>query len=67
MTQNTRLLAALKNKPMTTLQIIRELGILRAASRVAELRDSHNIETMLVKTSNRFGDTCRVARYIYHS
>ena len=67
MSQNSMLLRELKNRPMTTLQIIRELGIIRPAARVEELRYNHKIETRMVKVENRFGDTCRVARYVYHT
>ena len=66
MTQNTRLLSALKKAPMTTLQIINQLGIIRPAARVEELRSVHKIETRMVEVENRFGEACRVAQYRYH-
>ena len=66
MTQNTRLLSALKKAPMTTLQIINQLGIIRPAARVEELRSVHRIETRMVEVENRFGEACRVAQYRYH-
>ena len=67
MNQNSRLLSALKKHPMTTLEIIRDLAIVRPAARIAELRDSNRIDTRMIEVTNRFGDVCRVARYVYRS
>ena len=62
--QNTRLLSALKQSPLTTLQIIKHAGIIRPAARILELREQgHNIRTTMIECKNRFGDSCRVARY----
>lgn len=62
-TQCTDLLAALRRRPMTPLEIQRELGILRAAARVYDLRNSgHTISTEIVKVPAR-GGVSRVARY----
>jgi len=43
------------------------LGIIRPAARVEELRSVHRIETRMVEVENRFGEACRVARYVYHA
>ena len=63
-TQCQRLLRALRQYPMTSLDIINGLGILRPASRVHELRLSGvDIHTEMVKVKNRYGEECCVARY----
>jgi hypothetical protein len=45
-----------------------ELGIMRLAARIFDIRngngvEAHDIETRLVTVTNRFGATCRVAEY----
>ena len=63
-TQCDSLLAALSRRPMTPLEIQSELGILRAAARVYDLRrDGHVISTEIVKVPARGGQLARVARY----
>lgn len=62
--QNERLLAALREKPMTALEIWQQLGIARASARVFDLRDAgHDIRSEEIKVRNRSGDVCRVALY----
>ena len=40
-------------------------GITRLSARIKELRDKgYNIETVMVETTTRFGESCRYARYI---
>lgn len=49
---------------ITQQEASRELGIMRLASRMTELKKrGHKIETEWVKVSNRYGETCRVKRY----
>lgn len=58
------LLAALRRRPMTPLEIHDSLGILRAAARIYDLRaEGHRISTELVKVPARSGRVARVARY----
>ena len=63
-TQEARLIAALKYRPMTTLEIIVSLGIVRPAAVVLNLRRAGwDIDKEMVGVKNRFGEDCRVARY----
>ena len=39
------------------------LGIYRLASRISELRKTHDIVSEMVEVRNRFGEKCRVASY----
>lgn len=39
------------------------LGIYRLASRISELRKTHDIVSEMVEVTNRFGEKCRVASY----
>lgn len=65
--QRDRLLSWFKKrKAITTLCAISELGILRCSERVRELiAEGHKIDRQRVAVSNRFGEECRVARYVY--
>lgn len=49
---------------ITTLEAFSDLGITRLSARIYELRDEgHEIEASDELCKNRFGETCRVARY----
>lgn len=49
---------------ITTLEAVNDLGILRLASRVSELRKKgFNIKSEFIEVKNRYGETCRVKRY----
>ncbi|MCD7096907.1 helix-turn-helix domain-containing protein [Stenotrophomonas sp. MMGLT7] len=62
--QNERLLAALKQRPMTAAEIWRDLGIARASARVHDLRnEGHDIVSTPITVPNRDGEPCRVAQY----
>jgi len=62
--QCERLLKALRQRDMTTREIENELGIGRPASRVDDLRQAgYPIITFTETVTNRYGETCRVARY----
>lgn len=51
---------------ITQLEAIRDLGIMRLASRVSDLkRDGHKIKKTMVKNKNRFGKTIHYAKYEY--
>ena len=64
MTQCQRLLARLERGPITPMDAWSELGIYRLAARVADLKDAgHKIVKQTVSVANRFGESCRVARY----
>lgn len=62
--QCAKLLAALRQRPLTSLEVMQQLGIYRAGARVFDLRgEGHRIATDIVPVPNRDGDTCHVARY----
>lgn len=62
--QCERLLSALRNGPMTTLEIEVQLGIGRPAAVVLKLKNNgHNIITTMVDRKNRIGEDTRVAEY----
>lgn len=62
--QCAQLLAALRQRPLTSLEILHGFGIYRAGARVFDLRGSgHRIATDMVPVPNRDGKTCHVARY----
>ncbi len=65
MTQEDRLINYLyEHKKITALEAIEDLGILRLASRVSDLRKrGYQINSKMIKVKNRFGETCRVAEY----
>ena len=62
--QCTRLLDALRIKPMTALEIWQELGIARASARVFDLREEGwEVKSEDITVRNRDGETCHVALY----
>ena len=64
MTQCADLLNLLQQGPVTTLEAITKLGILRASQRVIELEEmGFRIKHEMVERKNRKGKACRVARY----
>ena len=65
-TQCERILDYLEQHPggITQLEAITELGILRLASRVSEMRRrGENIEKDTITVKNHYGEKCRIARY----
>ena len=66
--QNDKLLAALRTKSMTALEIWQELGIARASARVYDLREEgYDVRSEEITVRNRDGEPCRVALYSLHS
>lgn len=65
MTQEQRLIDYLSNhKDITALEAMNELGIMRLASRVSDLRrHGYQINAGRKEVTNRFGEKCRVAVY----
>jgi hypothetical protein len=62
-TQNHRILSTLKRRPLTAVKALRQLGCLRLAARIKELRDDgYLIRTELVRVRTRDGYS-RIARY----
>lgn len=64
-TQNQRILDYLDaHGSITQLEALKELGIMRLASRISDLR-KHGcpINSEMVEVKNRYGEKCRVKRY----
>lgn len=65
-TQCDRLLCYMSTHPngVTQVEALNDLGILRLASRISELRnDGCSIQKEMVTVKNRFGENCKIARY----
>lgn len=64
-TQSERLLNYLKTHgSITQLEALNELGIMRLASRVTDLKkQGHRIEGRMARVENRYGESCRVKQY----
>lgn len=65
-TQNVRILEYIEETGgITQLEAIRELGVMRLASRISDLRrEGYNIKSEFVPVKNRYGETCRIKRYM---
>ena len=65
MGQNGRVLDYLRrNGSITALDAMNDLGVMRLASRVCELKErGAQIETVMVEGVNRFGEVTKFARY----
>ena len=51
---------------ITQMQALNDLGIMRLASRISELRErGENISGEFVKVKNRYGELCEIKRYFY--
>ncbi len=63
--QRQRLLEWLKkNRAITTKGAIENLGVLRASERIRELiAEGNDIARERVTVQNKYGESCRVARY----
>lgn len=64
-TQAQRVLAYIEQfGSITQHEAMIDLGIMRLASRVSELKkDGYNITGEMVKVKNRFGETCCIKKY----
>jgi hypothetical protein len=64
-TQNKRILEYLKEfGSITQLEALRDLGVMRLASRVSDLRSQgYNIVSERESVKNRYGETCHIKRY----
>ena len=65
MTQNELVLEYLEQfGSITALEAMRDLGVMRLASRISDLRsDGYSITSEMETVENRFGDKTRIARY----
>lgn len=64
-TQNQRVLDYMEETGgITQLEALNELGVMRLASRISDLRKrGYNITSEMMTVKNRFGETCRIKRY----
>lgn len=64
-TQSERIIDYMyKHGGITQFDALNELGVMRLASRISELRrNGYEIGSKMVKVKNRYGETCRVKRY----
>ena len=54
----------LKFGPITPLEAMKDLGVMRLAARIKDLKDEgHKIATITVTRSNRWGQETKVAQY----
>lgn len=64
MTQNEMVLSWLTKATIGPMEAMRELGVMRLAARIKDLRDDgHHIEMTWDYVRDRFGEERRVARY----
>ena len=64
-TQNTRILEYLKEfGSITQLEALRDIGVMRLASRISDLRSQgYKIVSNSEAVKNRYGETCYIKRY----
>lgn len=65
MTQAQRVLDYLdENGSITQLDALKDLGVMRLASRISDLRkQGYPIKSDVVAVKNRFGESCYIKRY----
>ena len=68
-TQINRLLAYMdEHKTITQIQALNDLGIMRLASRMSDLKQmGYPISKKMITVYNRYGEECRVAEYSLRS
>lgn len=53
-----------ENGSITQLEALQELGVMRLASRISDLKkQGYPIKSDVVAVKNRFGESCRIKRY----
>ncbi|MBR5273574.1 MAG: helix-turn-helix domain-containing protein [Clostridia bacterium] len=64
-TQNTRILDYMQEfGGITQLEALRDLGVMRLASRISDMRRlGYDIESETVPVKNRWGETCYIKKY----
>lgn len=64
-TQNERILDYIaENGSITQLEALQELGVMRLASRISDLkRKGYNIISKTETVKNRYGEKCSIKRY----
>lgn len=66
-TQCTRIIDYMKQfGSITQYQALADLGVMRLASRISELRkQGYNIKGEMIEVKNRFDEVCNVKRYSF--
>lgn len=64
-TQNQRILAYIEDfGSITQLEALKDLGVMRLASRISDLRkQGYDITSQTEEVKNRYGESCYVKRY----
>ena len=64
-TQNQRVLEYIEEHgSITQLEALRDISVMRLASRISDLKDQGvNIKSQTVTVKNKYGETCRVKQY----
>lgn len=64
-TQNERILDYIREfGSITQLEALKDLGVMRLASRISDMRkQGYPIKSKVERVKNRYGETCRVKRY----
>lgn len=64
--QSHALITHLKEKgPITSMEAFELYGITRISSLIFSLRDRYDIETVMLNTTNRFGEPTRYGKFYY--
>lgn len=65
--QSDRVLAYIREfGSITQLEALRDLGVMRLASRISDLkRAGYHIKKETVTVKNRYGENCRIKRYSF--
>lgn len=65
-TQNQRILEYIDEfGSITQLEALKDLGVMRLASRISDLRkQGYDIQSEVETVKNRYGETCHVKRYM---
>ena len=64
--QSKALINHLKTKgSITSMEAFKLYGITRISSLLFSLRDRYNIDTVMIETTNRYGEHTRYGRYYY--
>lgn len=66
-TQNERIIKYLKEHgSITQIEALRDLGIMRLASRISDLRQlGYSITGKMINVTNRYGEKCSVKQYSF--
>lgn len=54
-----------KHKTITSMEAFEMFGVTRLASIIFNLRKEYDIDTLMVETTTRYGETCQYAKYRY--